>query len=194
MPCSPLHKKRELEHQINESGATVLICPARYYIQMRPALLNTNLQTVIVTSPRDYTALSSSPKKLKGTVSFRNLIARHPPRAPQVRINPTRDLAYLTFTGGATGRPKGVMLTHYNRLCNVLQGLPWMMGHYENRFGTRFNHDPGSPFTRRRLGNVIRHLLGYENYPGADPRDTDTILKLMIDNRPFWSVLFLLKL
>ena len=42
-------------------------------------------------------------------------------------IDPAEDLCELAFTGGATGIPKGVMITHYNRYCCIEQGLPWIM-------------------------------------------------------------------
>jgi long-chain acyl-CoA synthetase len=45
---------------------------------------------------------------------LQDLLRKHPPRPPQVTIDPRADLASLPYTGGTTGSPKGVMLTHYN--------------------------------------------------------------------------------
>jgi len=55
----------------------------------------------------------------KATVSgdvhwLQSLLKTHPPQAPEVAIDPRTDLAALPYTGGTTGHPKGVMLTHYN--------------------------------------------------------------------------------
>jgi long-chain acyl-CoA synthetase len=36
-------------------------------------------------------------------------------------VEPEKDLASIQFTGGTTGFPKGVMLTHYNILSNIFQ-------------------------------------------------------------------------
>ena len=36
------------------------------------------------------------------------------------------DLAFLQYTGGTTGQPKGAMLTHGNILSNIEQGRAWM--------------------------------------------------------------------
>jgi long-chain acyl-CoA synthetase len=45
---------------------------------------------------------------------LQDLLAANPPEPPAVRIDPKQDLAVLPYTGGTTGSPKGVMLTHYN--------------------------------------------------------------------------------
>jgi long-chain acyl-CoA synthetase len=45
---------------------------------------------------------------------LQDLLHRYPPRAPSVGIDPDEDLAALPYTGGTTGHPKGVMLTHRN--------------------------------------------------------------------------------
>ena len=42
-------------------------------------------------------------------------------RIPDVEISPKEDVAVLQYTGGTTGRSKGVMLTHYNLVANILQ-------------------------------------------------------------------------
>jgi long-chain acyl-CoA synthetase len=46
--------------------------------------------------------------------SLQALLKAHPPEPPAVAIDPKADLAALPYTGGTTGNPKGVMLTHYN--------------------------------------------------------------------------------
>src|SRR5207245_6411461 len=45
---------------------------------------------------------------------LQDLLKRHPPRPPDIALDPKTDIAALPYTGGTTGNPKGVMLTHYN--------------------------------------------------------------------------------
>ncbi|MET1128369.1 MAG: long-chain fatty acid--CoA ligase [Thermoproteota archaeon] len=56
---------------------------------------------------------------------FKDFVRAHAPSPPQVQVNPKEDLAALMFTGGTTGIPKGVMLTHYNLVSNVIQIDAW---------------------------------------------------------------------
>src|SRR4029077_4733892 len=54
---------------------------------------------------------------------FRSLahLLEAPPSPPVVDIDPERDLVVLPYSSGTTGLPKGVMLTHYNLVANLLQ-------------------------------------------------------------------------
>ncbi len=188
VPCSMLQKIEELEYEIHESGANTVICLLEHLDSIKSIRPGTKLKNIIVTSIDDYTlAQPDQLKRIKGAYQFRDLIAKYRPRPPKVVINPREDLAYLAFTGGATGRPKGVMLTHYNRLCNVLQGLPWLLSTYEKHL--------------RGTGSVIISVPLFHSYGDwmmlsaiywglriilvRDPRDIDTLLELMIKNRPF---------
>ena len=47
---------------------------------------------------------------------FKNLIKKYPAEAPQVTIDPKKDIAALQYTGGTTGLPKAAILTHYNMI------------------------------------------------------------------------------
>jgi long-chain acyl-CoA synthetase len=53
---------------------------------------------------------------------LQELLKSHPPEAPAVAIDPRSDLAALPYTGGTTGSPKGVMLTHYNMMASQVSG------------------------------------------------------------------------
>jgi long-chain acyl-CoA synthetase len=95
-------------------------------------------------------------------------------------------LAILAFTGGSTGVPKGVMITHYQRLSNILQGLPWMMAPFPNYQGT------ASCLLAVPLFHAYGHYLlqssiywGLRTFLIPDPRDTQMIVQLMNEYRPF---------
>lgn len=49
----------------------------------------------------------------------------------ELAVDPKRDIAVLQYTGGTTGRAKGVMLTHYNLVANVYQTFTFSAGYYE---------------------------------------------------------------
>lgn len=84
-----------------------------------------------------------------------------PPKAP--RINAKNDLAFLVYSSGTTGRPKGVMLTHYNLVSNILQ----------INAGSQLSHDgtktaPNIPDAPRPAGDTILSLLPFFHIYGLN--------------------------
>ena len=55
-----------------------------------------------------------------GYPSFDELMEDDGTAFPEVRINPREDIALLPYSSGTTGLPKGVMLTHYNVVADVV--------------------------------------------------------------------------
>jgi long-chain acyl-CoA synthetase len=131
-PISPVYTSHEVRYQVEDSGARVIICQDILYDKV--ASSGATLDHVIVTNVGEYLPalkrfLGKGPlAKLFSDVNLgspeipvapnlhwlQDLLKTHPPKAPQVTIDPMKDLAALPYTGGTTGHPKGVMLTHYN--------------------------------------------------------------------------------
>ena len=134
-PCSPLMVEREMEYQINDSGAETIITLDLFYATVEKVVPKTKVKKVIVASiPDIFPPLLSSirpplaKKEFPGTLDFGALLKSQEPGPPQVPIDPKRDLAHLAYTGGTTGVSKGVMLTHFNVVANVLQVAHWNAG------------------------------------------------------------------
>jgi long-chain acyl-CoA synthetase len=131
-PISPVYTSHEVRYQLEDSGARVIIC--QDILHEKVASSGAALDHVIVTNVGEYLPalkrfLGKGPLgKLFSDVNlgspqiapasnlhwFQDLLKKYPPRAPQVDIDPMKDLAALPYTGGTTGHPKGVMLTHHN--------------------------------------------------------------------------------
>eukprot|EP01116_Phalansterium_solitarium_P019385 TRINITY_DN5388_c0_g1_i1.p2 TRINITY_DN5388_c0_g1~~TRINITY_DN5388_c0_g1_i1.p2 ORF type:complete len:536 (-),score=210.74 TRINITY_DN5388_c0_g1_i1:286-1893(-) len=58
-----------------------------------------------------------------GATPFASLLSNDG-KVPAVRINPREDIVALPYSSGTTGLPKGVMLTHYNIVANIIQNQP----------------------------------------------------------------------
>lgn len=192
VPCSILHKERELEFEIGESGAETVICLEEQLERVLSVKPKTKLKQVIVTALTDYTpAEQDQPEAANDTYRFKTLITGSEPIPPAVTINPREDLAYLAFTGGATGVPKGVMLTHYNRYANVLQAMPWALASLEKSIRGKASlclavplfHSYGDSSALFGIYWGLRLILI------QDPRDTDYIMKMLVENRPFMAAL-----
>ena len=134
-PCSPLMVERELEYQLNDAGAETIITLDLFYPTVEKVVPKTKIKNVIVASIPDIfppliTAVRPPlvKKEFPGTLDFTALLKSHEPKPPEVRFEPKKDLAHLAYTGGTTGISKGVMLTHFNVVANVLQVTHWNAG------------------------------------------------------------------
>lgn len=127
VPVSVLRTDEGLVHEAGASGSKVIICSEEHLERALAVKTCCDIEHVIVTSTGGYAIEPVTSPLPDGVHEFLGLIENNPPKPPHVTIDPKQDLAILSFTGGATGLPKGVMLTHFNRYSNLRQGFPWIM-------------------------------------------------------------------
>jgi long-chain acyl-CoA synthetase len=126
-PISPVYTSHEVRYQLEDSGARVVVCQDILYDKVEKA--GVALDHVVVTSVSEYLPalkkLFSRKVQLppaQNVRAFQELLKSHPAEPPAVVIDPHTDLAALPYTGGTTGNPKGVMLTHYNLIAADVGG------------------------------------------------------------------------
>lgn len=112
---NPMYVEREIEFVLEDSGAEVMIALDAFYPKIKKVESNISLKKVIVVSfGGERAALGEDDQYFEEVLSGETEI-------PEAAIDPHEDVAVLQYTGGTTGVPKGVMLTHYNLLANFNQ-------------------------------------------------------------------------
>jgi len=126
-PLSPMLTPDEAESQLNDCGAKVLVSLDLLYPGISSIIPKTQVKTIITSSIVDcFTPITQilSPLKrndISDTLDMLQLLRDNEPHTDTVEIDVDSDLAHLAYTGGTTGRSKGVMLTHANVIANVIQ-------------------------------------------------------------------------
>ena len=114
---NPIYTPRELEFILKDSGAKHLFVVDAVYNTVKQVQANTDLQEVIVARLKG--------NEIDGEFTwFHNLLTQYEPIPPEeVVICPKKDVAVFQYTGGTTGFPKAAMLTHFNLVANIVQGI-----------------------------------------------------------------------
>jgi long-chain acyl-CoA synthetase len=130
---NPMNRGRELELLLNDSGASVLVCLQSLYRDVAASVVGgTDVRTAITTSELDFQtrddprAFPASERATpEGTVDLLELVERfRGQKPPPVEYGPD-DIAFLTYTSGTTGPPKGAMNTHGNVVFNSQAYREW---------------------------------------------------------------------
>ena len=138
---NPLSDRQELARQLADSGAEMVLTLSRFYPDVvRPLQQEGQVRSVILTNVKSYlpwlrrTVFRFTRERQEGhrlpayeaekVLWWERLMRRTPGGFQPVPIIPD-DLAVLLYTGGTTGAPKGVMLSHRNLVANAVQTRVW---------------------------------------------------------------------
>lgn len=136
---NPLYTPRELEHQLNDSGAEAIIILENFAHTLQQVMPNTRVKHVVVASMGEMLGAKGwlvnfvvrHVKKLvpaytlPNAMRYKDVMAQ----ASRMSLKPVElsheDVAFLQYTGGTTGVSKGAVLLHKNVIANVLQNAAW---------------------------------------------------------------------
>jgi long-chain acyl-CoA synthetase len=183
---NPLYTPRELEHQLHDSGAVAIVILENMACTLQEVLPKTKLNLVITTQVGDLLGFPKSwltnfvvkykkkmvpPWNINGAVTLWTALSQG---ANAQYTPPTvahADLAFLQYTGGTTGVPKGAMLSHGNIVSNLLQTRTWVGKNL--RVGEEIVITPLPLYHIFSLtANCLTFMtLGGENVLIANPRD-----------------------
>ena len=139
--CNPLYTPRELEHQLRDSGAEVVVVLENFAHTVEAVLPRTNVRAVVVTGLGDllggirgalvnfvvrHVKKMVPPWSIRRAVFFDDALAGGGSRVLDRVALTHGDVAFLQYTGGTTGWSKGAMLTHGNIVANLQQAHAWI--------------------------------------------------------------------
>jgi long-chain acyl-CoA synthetase len=187
VPTSVLRSEDGLAHEVGAAGAKVIICREEDLEKVRAVGARCGVAEIIVTSTAGYDLQELSASLPPGMHEFRQLLAKADTAPLCVEIDPAEDLCELAFTGGATGVPKGVMITHANRLSCLCQGLPWILKPVLRGFVGKASVLLAIPLFHS-YGHFVSQAaaqLGLRVLLLPDPRDTKKLVEQIVEHRPF---------
>ena len=208
---NPQYTPRELQHQLADSGARAIVVLENFAHTLEQVQSLTLVHHVITTAVGD---LLPFPKgqivdlvvkhvrhmvpewHINGAVSLHDALkqGRDLTLVP-VQLNPADD-AFLQYTGGTTGVPKGAILTHGNVLANVEQTAAWVRGFLEEGKETAIIPLPlyhvfalTATLTFCRLGAHIVLITDPRDIPGLIKQLRHTPFSVMIGVNTLFNAL-----
>ncbi len=196
---NPLYTHREIEHQMNDSGAELMLVMSNFYNTVKEVRSDTHLQKIIVTNIKEYlppvirllftvakersgghrVTLEQGDEWMQDVLSEYTAADR-----PEVEID-ANDTALFQYTGGTTGLSKGAIGLHRNLVANTLQGDAWL---------SAVGEEPGEGVTLMAIpmfhvyGLVVGMAVAVKNAAAMvmipNPRDLKDVLGSIDKYRP----------
>jgi long-chain acyl-CoA synthetase len=194
---NPLYTARELEHQLIDSGAEVIVVVENFARTLSQAIARTRIRQVIVTSIGELLAAKGRvvdlvlrrvkrmvpPWTLPGAIRFTDAMKAGRKRAlTRIPIGHD-DIAFLQYTGGTTGVAKGAMLLHRNIVANLLQARAWLRPFLDGRREVILTPLPLYHIFSLTANCLVFMSIGGENVLITNPRDIRGMVKTMRGSR-----------
>lgn len=200
---NPLYTARELEHQLNDSGAELLVIIENFATVYQAILGKTAVKHVVVATVGDMlgtlkgTLVNFVLRKVRkqipawnipGHIKFNTAIEKVNPnnyKRPQLSLS---DTALLQYTGGTTGVSKGAELSHRNLVANLLQ----CDGIFQSKFGPGDSDKDDRVFCALPLYHIFAFMVcalygmykGQANILIPNPRDLPAVIKELRKYQP----------
>ena len=196
---NPLYTARELRHQLQDSGAKVIIVMENFCHTLTEVIADTPIEHVVTTQLGDMLKFPKSlivnlvvkyVKKmvpafsLPGRIIFKDALQQGARKQLQPVSCSHEDLAFLQYTGGTTGVAKGAMLTHRNMIANMQQASAWIKGSVVEGEEIIITALPLYHIFSLTANCLTFMKIGALNYLITNPRDMPGFVK-ELQNQPF---------
>ncbi|HEU0101225.1 MAG TPA: AMP-binding protein [Mycobacteriales bacterium] len=189
---NPMSRRRELSYLLKDSGAKVLVALEALYDEVgREVVPETDVQLVLTTSELEYQTRGDervfkgmTRQRHEGTTDFSELVESHRGQEPPPVSFTPDDVAFLTYTSGTTGVPKGAMNTHRNVVYTAQVYRDWVR---VGSGGTILGIAPLFHITGL-IGHIAVSLLGPNNLVLAYRFEPQVVLDALVEHRPTFTI------
>ena len=187
MGVSPLLTQREIEYQLNDSGASALVAMDLLWGNVGPIIANTGVKLVAMVGIADFlpTDKPSAPGALPSLTGinierYMDIIKNYPATQPELRMDPSAS-CLMQYTGGTTGPSKGATLTHNNMVHHILQIATWL----DTKIGSTTVLSAFPLFHQAGLAlGMFNMATGNAQVAVANPRDVASVINLIKTHKP----------
>ncbi len=192
--CNPLYTPRELEHQLNDSGAAAIVILENFAGTLAQVVARTPVRSVVVTGLGDLMGFPMGavtnfvvrhvkklvkPYELPTAVRFKDTLAQGARGKLDEPPLSHGDIAFLQYTGGTTGVSKGAMLTHGNLVANLQQVSAWISKGLEEGREIGITALPMYHIFALSGSCLTNMKIGTHNVLITNPRDLPTFVKTL---------------
>jgi long-chain acyl-CoA synthetase len=180
---NPLYTPRELEYQLNDAGAEIIVIFSGVSATLAEIIGRTPVKQVISVGVSDGTgaSLPSPPvdARLTNVVALSDALAEgaHLAFAP-VRLNGD-DLIFLQYTGGTTGLSKGAALSHGNLVANTEQFKAFVPDAVRPGQEVVVTALPLYHIFALMVNFITYFSIGAENWLVPNPRDMASFIEIL---------------
>ena len=194
---NPLYTPRELEHQLTDSGAEVIVVVENFAHTVQEVVGSSAVKQVVVTSIGEMLGWKGPlvdfvlrhvkkmipPWRLPGSMRLSEALAEGRRRKLEHVPITHQDIAFLQYTGGTTGVAKGAMLLHRNIIANLLQAGAWLKPFLGSERHLILTPLPLYHIFSLTANCLVFMTLGAENVLITNPRDIPGFVKEMSKHR-----------
>ena len=185
---NPLYTPRELEYQLNDGGAEVIVIFTGVSATLAEIIGRTPIKQVITVGLADGTkaALASPPvdARLTNTVAFSDALVQGADLAFAPVALRGDDLLFLQYTGGTTGLSKGAALSHRNLVANAEQFKAFVPDALREGEEVVVTALPLYHIFALMVNFISFYSLGAENWLVPNPRDMNGFVAVLRAARP----------
>ncbi|HYG54873.1 MAG TPA: long-chain-fatty-acid--CoA ligase [Burkholderiales bacterium] len=188
---NPLYTARELEHQLKDSGAEVLVVLENFGHVFQQVRSRTPVKHVVITSLGEMLGLKGvivnlvvrkvkkmvPPYELSGALGFKQVLGEGEGKTLTTPPLTHDDIAFLQYTGGTTGVSKGAILLHRNIIAALQQYRAWLAPAMGEERPVIITALPLYHIFSLTVNCLVMMVVGGENVLITNPRDIPGFIK-----------------